>query len=117
MPDITGLTTEQIFDKLRISENKQLKRAAIVLFGKDPGRLYPSTFVKIGRFGKDDTDLRYQEVEEGNLIYLHRNVLEQLNRKFLIRPVEFEGMYRYDNYEYPMPALREMILNLRFSKR
>lgn len=111
MPDITGLTTEQIFDKLRISENKQLKRAAIILFGKDPGRFYPSTFVKIGRFGKDDTDLRYQEVEEGNLIYLHRNVLEQLNRKFLIRPVEFEGMYRYDNYEYPMPALREMILN------
>jgi len=111
MPDITGLTTEQIFDKLRISENRQLKRAAIILFGKDPGRFYPSTFVKIGRFGKDDTDLRYQEAEEGNLIHLHRNVLEQLNRKFLIRPVEFEGMYRYDNYEYPMPALREMILN------
>jgi len=111
MPDITGLTTEQIFEKLRLSENGQLKRAAIIIFGKDPVRFYPGAFVKIGRFGKSDTDLRFQEVEEGNLIILLRNVLEQLNRKFLIRPIEFEGMYRIEKHEYPVPAVREMLLN------
>jgi len=84
LPDVDGLTTEEIFDKLRLIENRQLKRAAIILFGKDPGRFYPNTFVKIGRFSKDDADLRFQEVEEGNLIVLLRNVLEQLNHKFLI---------------------------------
>jgi ATP-dependent DNA helicase RecG len=111
MPDIAGLTTAQIFEKLRLSENGQLKRAAIIMFGKDPVRFYPGAFVKIGRFGRSDTDLRFQEVEEGNLIVLLRNVLEQLNHKFLIRPIEFEGMYRIEKHEYPVPAVREMLLN------
>jgi ATP-dependent DNA helicase RecG len=81
------------------------------LFGKDPGRFYPNTFVKIGRFGNSGADLRFQEVEEGNIIVLLRNVMEQLKQKFLIRHVEFEGMYRNEKLEYPVPALREMLLN------
>ena len=111
LPDVDGLTTEEIFDKLRLTENGQIKRAAIVLFGKDPGRFYPSTFVKIGRFGNDDADLRFQEVEEGNIIMLLRNVLGQLNQKFLIKNIEFEGFFRIEKGIYPVPALREMILN------
>lgn len=111
MPEIEGLTTEQIFEKLRLSENGQLKRAAIIMFGKDPVRFYPGAFVKIGRFGKSDTDIRFQEVEEGNLIVLLRNVIEQLNHKFLIRPIDFEGLYRIEKHEYPVPAIREMLLN------
>jgi ATP-dependent DNA helicase RecG len=81
------------------------------MFGKDPVRFYPGAFVKIGRFSKSDTDLRFQEVEEGNLIVLLRNVLEQLIYMFFIRPVEFEGMYRIEKHEYPVPAVREMLLN------
>mgnify|MGYP003381447360 CR=1 FL=1 len=39
--------------------------------GKDPGKFYPNTFVKVGRFGKDDADLKFQEVEEGlSLIHI-----------------------------------------------
>ncbi|MDR0308149.1 MAG: putative DNA binding domain-containing protein [Chitinispirillales bacterium] len=111
LPDVEGLTTEEIFEKLRLLENGQLKRAAIILFGKDPCRFYPNVFMKMGRFVKDDADLRFQEVEEGNIIILLRNVLEQLIQKFLIRNIEFEGMYRIETPEYPMPALREMLLN------
>ena len=55
--------------------------------------------------------MRFQEVEKGNLIVLVRNVLEKLNHKFLIRPVEFEGIYRIEKHEYPAPAIREMLLN------
>jgi len=111
LPDVEGLTTEEIFEKLRLTENGQLKRAAIILFGKDPCKFYPNVFVKIGRFAKDDADLRFQEVEEGNIIVLLRNVLEQLNHKFLIRNIEFEGFFRIEKGEYPVPALREMLLN------
>ncbi|MDR2679487.1 MAG: putative DNA binding domain-containing protein [Tannerella sp.] len=111
LPEVEGLSTEEIFDKLRLTENGQLKRGAIVLFGKDPGRFYPNTMIKIGRFAKDDADLRFQEVEEGNVIMLLRNVLEQLNHKFLIRNIEFEGFFRIEKGEYPVPALREMLLN------
>ncbi|GHT44592.1 ATP-dependent DNA helicase [Bacteroidia bacterium] len=111
LPNFDGLTTEEIFDKLHLTENGQLKRAAIILFGKDPCRFYPTVFVKIGRFAKNDADLRYQDVEEGNIIVLLRNVLERLDQKYLIKQIAFEGMYRIEKSEYPVPALREMLLN------
>ena len=111
LPDVEGLSMEEIFDKLRLTESGQLKRAAIVLFGKDPGRFYPNTMVKIGRFARDDADLRYQDVEEGNIIVLLRNVLERLDQKYLIKQITFEGMYRVEKSEYPIPAQREMLLN------
>lgn len=95
-----------------------IKRAAVILFGKDPGKFYPGVFVKIERFGKaarpsgaNDTDIIFQEVEEGNLIVLLQAVLNQLNRKFLIRTIEFEGVHRIEKGEYPFAAIREMLLN------
>jgi ATP-dependent DNA helicase RecG len=111
LPDVDGLSMEEVFDKLHLTEDGKLKRAAIILFGKDPCRFYPNVFVKIGRFAKDDKDLRYQDVEEGNIIVLLRNVLERLFQKYLIKNVTFEGMYRIETPEYPMVALREMLLN------
>jgi ATP-dependent DNA helicase RecG len=111
LPEEKGLSLPQLFDKLRLTENGQLKRAALVLFGKDPKKYYPGAFVKIGRFGKNDADLLFQETEEGNLIELLQAVLNQLHYKFFIRPIEFEGMQRIEKSEYPTPAIREMILN------
>jgi ATP-dependent DNA helicase RecG len=106
-----GLTIPELFEKLRLTENGQLKRAAIIFFGKDPSKFYPNIFVKIGRFGKDDTDIKFQETEEGNLVVLLNAVLNQLNHKFLIRSIEFEGMHRIEKGEYPLAAIREMLLN------
>lgn len=111
LPDFENLTIVDLLDKLRLLENNQLKRAAIVLFGKDPGRFFPNMFVKIGRFGNSDADLRFQEQEEGNIIKLIDNVLNQLSRKFLISNVSFEGLNRIEKLEYPVAALREMLLN------
>jgi len=111
LPENDGLDLPELFEKLRLTENGQLKRAAIILFSKDPGKFYPSIYVKIGRFGKDDTDIIFQETEEGNLIMLLQAVLNQLNRKFLIRSIGFEGMHRIEKGEYPLAAIREMLLN------
>ena len=110
LPDVEGLTIEEIFDKLRLTKNGELTRAAIILFGKDPRRFSTNAFVKIGRF-KGDADLRFQDVEEGNLIVLLKNVLERLDHKYLTRSIEFKGMLRLEHSEYPIPALREMLLN------
>jgi ATP-dependent DNA helicase RecG len=111
LPENEHLSLPILFEKLRIAENGKLKRAAIILFGKDPGKYYPNTFVKIGRFVKDDADIKFQEVEEGNLVELIQAVLSQLNHKFLTRSIDFEGMHRIEKGEYPVPALREMLLN------
>ena len=50
-------------------------------------------------------------LSEGNLIYMLPDILEQLERKFLIKPVRFEGLQRIEELEYPVEALREMLLN------
>ena len=111
LPDADGFSTSELLEKLRLSENGQLKRAAIVLFGKDPGRFYPNTFVKIGKFEDDDFTIRFQETEEGNLIQVLDKVLRTLDYKFLIRNISFAGMNRIETLEYPVAALREMLLN------
>ena len=89
LPENEDLALPVLLQKLRLSENGQIKRAAIILFGKEPAKFYPNTFVKIGRFGKDDADIKFQETEEGNLIVLLHAVLNQLNHKFLTRPIDF----------------------------
>jgi ATP-dependent DNA helicase RecG len=98
-------------EKLQLTEGRKLKRAAIVLFSKNPNQFYPNVLVKIGRFGKDSTDLKFHEVVEGNLIHMLNEVQAQLNHKFLSRPVDFVGMQRIEKDEYPVAALREMLLN------
>jgi ATP-dependent DNA helicase RecG len=111
LPDIEGLSTPELLDKLRLTKNGKLKRAAIVLFGKDPGRFYPNTFVKVGKFEDDDFTIRFQELEDGNVIQVLDKVLRTLDHKFLIRNISFEGMNRIETLEYPIPALREVLLN------
>jgi ATP-dependent DNA helicase RecG len=111
LPDIDELSTPELLEKLRLTKNGKLKRAAIVLFGKDPGKFYPNTFVKIGKFEDDDFTIHFQELEDGNIIQVLDKVLRTLDYKFLIRNIFFEGMNRIETLEYPIPALREMLLN------
>jgi len=111
LPEVTGLTNFEILEKLRLTEGEKYKRAAIILFGKDPGKFYPNITVKIGKFGKTADELLYEEVEEGNLFKILQNVLQQLNRKFFKNPIDFEGMQRVEKGEYPVAAIREMLLN------
>lgn len=111
MPETKGLSAFQILEKLQLTEGKKLKRAALCLFGKNPAAFYPNLEVRIGRFSKDATDLRFQEVVEGNLVRMLDEVQVQLNNKFLIRPISFEGMQRIEKDNYPLAALREMLLN------
>ena len=109
MPETLGLSIQHIFEKLLLTENGQLKRAAVILFGKNPAKFYPNTFVKIGRFR--DNDILFHDVVEGNLITLLREVTNQLNHKYLTQKIHFEGLYRIETGEYPAPAIREMLLN------
>jgi len=111
LPDIDGLSIPELLEKLRLAKNGKLKRAAIVLFGKDPGWFYPNTFVKIGKFDDDGFTIRFQEVEDGNIIQVLDKVLRTLDYKFLIKNISFVGMNRVETLEYPVPALREMLLN------
>jgi ATP-dependent DNA helicase RecG len=102
---------EQILDNLLLLEDGNLKRSAVLLFGKNPCRFFINAFVKIGRFGQTDDDLRFQEIIEGNAFQLADKTLEILDRKFFVSPISYKGLQRVENWEYPYEAIREVILN------
>lgn len=109
--DIVELPLKETLEKLRLATGDKIKRAALILFGKDPNKFYPNIKVKVGRFGTNDADLRFQEVLEGNILELLKQVPEMLNSKFLTRPIVFEGLQRIEKDTYPVAAIREMLLN------
>lgn len=105
-------STEEVLTNLRlVDDNGFLKNAAILLFGKNPLKFFPSVRFKIGRFGKDEADLMFQDVIEGNIIQMADRVMEALQAKYLVSPVRFEGMQRYETLEIPKEALREILYN------
>jgi len=99
-----------ILQKLNLIEGKNLKRAAILLFGKDPQQFYSHAAVKIGRF-LTDTDIQTTDIVKGNLFQQLENSLEILKTKYLQSKIKFEGIHRRDILEYPYEALREAIIN------
>lgn len=105
-------STEEVLTNLGLIDDKGgIKNAAILLFGKNPLKFIPSVRFKIGRFGKDEADLMFQDIIEGNIIQMADRILEVLQAKYLISPVRFEGMQRYETLEIPKEALREILYN------
>jgi ATP-dependent DNA helicase RecG len=109
--EIQDLTIQDLLDKLKLTEGPQLKKAAIILFGKDPNKFFPNVRVKIGRFGENLTDLKFQEVIEGNLFFSLKEIISMLTYKFLVKNIKFETFLRIETLEYPEEALKEIILN------
>lgn len=94
-----------------VNEKGEFLLAALLLFGKRPKKYAPTACIKIGRFGKSHSDLLFQDKVEGNILDMADTVIEILNRKYLIRPISYDGLLRKEPLEYPEQALREAILN------
>lgn len=94
-----------------VDDNGGLKNAAILLFSKKPQKFFPSAQFKIGRFGRDEADLMFQDVIEGNIIQMADRAMDILQAKYLVSPVRFEGMQRYEKLEIPKEAMREILYN------
>ncbi|MCH2218137.1 MAG: putative DNA binding domain-containing protein [Flavobacteriales bacterium] len=101
----------QIFENLRLTKDGKLKRAAVLLFGKDPRNLFINAYVKIGKFGKSDDDLLSQEVIESNAFELANQTLEILDKKYFTKSISYDGLHRIETTEYPYEAIRETLLN------
>ncbi|MGY0407670.1 MAG: ATP-binding protein [Polaribacter sp.] len=109
--DDRNLDNKLILEKLRLIDGNDLTRSAILLFGKNPLKYYVSSFIKIGKFGKSDSDLQSQEVIEGNLFDLLATTLKVLFSQFISSSISYDGIQRIETYEYPYDAIREILLN------
>lgn len=111
LPSIGEDNLEDVLKNLRLFKKGKLKRAAILLFGDDPRDFYPTTYVKIGRFGNSDADLISQEIVEGNILQLAERVVEVLDAKYITASISYNGLQREERPEYPPLAIREILLN------
>ena len=103
---------EKVLTNLKLmTGDGQLTMAALMLFGKDPQQYCLNARYKIGRFGKTTGELMNQDIVDGNLIQMADRVMAILSDKYLIRPIHYEGMQRFEPLEIPERALRELIYN------
>ena len=104
--------TTTLLKNLRlINDDGQLINAALLLFGKNITRYFVTASFKIGRFGNSESDLRFQDIVETNILDMADKVLEILGAKYLVRPISYNRLERLEPLEYPEIALREAILN------
>ena len=103
---------QKILSNLRLVDNDgRLTMAALMLFGKDSQQFCLNARFKIGRFGRNGSELFTQDLIEGNLIQMADKILSILSDKYLIRPIHYEGLQRIEPLEIPELGLRELIYN------
>lgn len=68
-----------LLDRLKLTTGNKLKRAAILLFHRDPERWFAGAYIKIGRFGKG-SELRYQDEIHGSLFLQADKVIDLIYR-------------------------------------
>lgn len=106
-------STEQLMKRLHLinSDNGQLTRAALLLFGKDVERWNMTAAFRVGRFGNSQADLIIQDRILCPLIEMPDRVVDILRNKYLVSPIHYEGLHRKEPLEIPEDGLREMLCN------
>jgi ATP-dependent DNA helicase RecG len=112
VPRIENEDTKTVLRKLHLlGENGKLKRAAILLFGKDIRHHFMSAYFKIGKFQSESDFITDDEIE-GNLFQQLEKVLEILRSKYIRLIVKgYKDWKRVEEFEYPENALREAVIN------
>ena len=98
-----------ILEKLGLLVDGKLTNGAILLFGKDPQRHFINLCVRIGRF-KTETTIIDDKWVRGNLFQQFEGTLNILRQYIGVR-YEIKGIKREDIWDYPIPAIREAVLN------
>ncbi|MFZ5995583.1 MAG: ATP-binding protein [Thermodesulfobacteriota bacterium] len=108
--EVLNESKKDLLKKLRLSEKTYLKRAAALLFCKDPEEFVSGAFIKIGFF-RTDADLVYQDEIHGNLFEQVDKTIDLLLTKYMKAYISYEGIQRIERFLFPGPALREAVTN------
>ena len=97
--------------RLNLMIDDKLTNASILLFGKNPQRLFLNSRIRCARFkGIDSLDFIDMKVLDGTIPELRENAV-----KFVLQHIKhgvyFDSNQRYDKWEYPIRAIEEAITN------
>lgn len=101
---------ETLLKRLNLYEGEHLKRAAVLLFGKNPQKYFIQSHSKIGKF-LSDSELLTSDIVEGNLFEQLERIIDILRTKYLHSYISYEGLNRVETLEYPYEAVREIVIN------
>lgn len=104
------LSRRELLEKLNLLEDDSLKRAAVILFHRNPEKWIMGAFVKIGFF-VTDSDLRYQDEVHGSLLIQADRVIDLLYTKYLTAEISYDNVTRIEHYPFPKDAVREAVFN------
>lgn len=99
-----------LLERLNLYDGIYLKRAAVLLFGKDPQKYFLQSHSKIGKF-LSDSELLTSDIVEGNLFEQLEKIIEILRSKYLHSYISYEGLQRIETLEYPYETVREIVIN------
>ena len=94
-----------------IDEDGYLIRAAMLAFYKDPEKWVTGSYIKIGYFGKSDSDLVYQDEVHGPLIEQVDKTVDLVYTKYMKALIVYEGVQRIEQFMFHKDAFREILLN------
>ena len=108
--DDLKLSVTQLLEKLNLVDGSLLKRAAVLLFHRNPEKWVTGSFVKIGFF-ENDADLRYQDEVHGLLMIQADRVIDLLYTKYSTAEISYDNVTRIERYPFPKDAIREAVFN------
>lgn len=110
-PVTEQVTGYEFLRKIDLIQNTIPTRAALLLFGRNPERHFPSAFLKLGRFRSPTHIVDDREA--------HGSLIDQLDgtmawfRERLSTEFAFTGKPQRDvHWEYPLNAIREAVINV-----
>lgn len=105
------ISNEELLDKLNLTTDGKLTRAAVLLFYREPSRIITGCSVKLGRFSDNRVDILYQDEVEGSLMLLADRVIDLIYLKYLKASISYEHDVRVETYPFIREAVREAVFN------
>ena len=99
-----------ILKELELIEDGKLTRAAVLLFHAKPYKVFPGSYVQIGRFASE-ADILYQDEIKGSLMMLCKAIIRSLNTNYKYNLISYDRTTRHETQPYPDVAVREGIYN------
>tara|TARA_R110001592_G_scaffold2959_1_gene16589 strand:+ start:4223 stop:5563 length:1341 start_codon:yes stop_codon:yes gene_type:complete len=103
-------SNKELIESLHLIDGDYLKRAAILLFHKDPAQYITGAFVKIGMFDSND-ELIFQDEVHGSLLQQAEALLSLLSTKYDVAAISYDKGTRHEKFTFPPIAIREALFN------
>lgn len=107
--DALRVSATDLVAKLRLTDGRYLRRAAVLLFHEDPEAFATGAFVRIGYFR--GSDLLFEDEVHGDLFLQAEQTTDLLFTKYSEAAVSYAGIRRVTTRPIPPVAVRELVLN------